>query len=133
MSYYPVHRSVAGWKRTNIPTWDQRVEFNNIVNEVFDSHSATANIKSGVFTVRTVEDGAWNEGHWSAQIPDGVDIYAIVPLTEDMEDEAKEKRRAVARERRQTKAVLANQSELAKAYDSHLQGRTNHLRLVGDK
>lgn len=61
--------SPKGYKRTNVPTWDQRVEFNNIVNAQFDQMKLKAIIKSGCFTIREHESGAWNEGHWEAQTP----------------------------------------------------------------
>jgi hypothetical protein len=41
-----------GFRRTNLPTWDQRVEFNNIVNAVFTEMNLVANIKSGFYVIR---------------------------------------------------------------------------------
>lgn len=60
--------SPKGYKRTDVPTWDQRVEFNDIVNECFNSSGLTANIKSGCYTIRS---GArsFNESDWSNQKP----------------------------------------------------------------
>lgn len=37
---------------TDSPTWAQRVEFNNIVNNVLDKFCLSANVRSGLFTIR---------------------------------------------------------------------------------
>jgi hypothetical protein len=53
-----------GYKRTNVPTWEQREEFNHLVNDIFDRFGLVATIVSGNYTVRTrsgrVDD--WNYG-----------------------------------------------------------------------
>lgn len=57
--------SPKGYKRTNVPTWDQRVEFNNLVNKAFDTYGLKANIISGNYTVRTFDGGgetSWPSG-----------------------------------------------------------------------
>jgi|GEM_PF-5514035 len=57
--------SPKGYKRTDVPNWDQRVEFNNIVNACFDALNLKANIVSGNYTVRSFDKGArdyWPEG-----------------------------------------------------------------------
>lgn len=60
------HKSPKGYIRTDVPTWDQRVEFNNLVNAVFDSHKLIASIISGNYTVRKPHMGgavrSWPEG-----------------------------------------------------------------------
>lgn len=61
--------SPKGYKRTDVPTWDQRVEFNNIVNKLFDKFGLVANIKSGCFTVRDKKKGAHTEDDWDNQTP----------------------------------------------------------------
>ena len=43
---------VKGYKRTDIPTWDQRVEFNNILNSVLDRYSVKAEVKAKPFVIR---------------------------------------------------------------------------------
>ena len=58
--------SPKGYKRTNVPTWDQRVEFNNILNGILDAFNVVCNVKSGPFTVR-VKEGALGESFWSGQ------------------------------------------------------------------
>jgi hypothetical protein len=60
-----------GYKRTTVPTWDQRVEFNNILNKVLDSHHVSANIKSGPFTIRKGTE-SMTENDWMHQTPFGV-------------------------------------------------------------
>lgn len=61
--------SPKGYKRTNVPTWEQRVEFNDLVNDVFDKYGLLANIKSGCFTVRDKKKGRHNEYDWENQTP----------------------------------------------------------------
>lgn len=61
--------SPKGYKRTDTPTWDQRVEFNNIVNDVFDRLRLTAGIKSGCFIIRERDFGRKSERHWEDQTP----------------------------------------------------------------
>jgi hypothetical protein len=50
-------RCKAGFKRTTIPTWSQREEFNHMVNDVFDSLKLSARIMSGPFTIRSKSTG----------------------------------------------------------------------------
>lgn len=56
-------KSPKGYKRTDVPTWDQRVLFNDFVNEIFDKHGISATIKSGCFTIRIGTD-AKCESDW---------------------------------------------------------------------
>lgn len=44
--------SIKGYVRTSVPTWNQRVQFNNILNMVLDKHEISANIRSGIFAIR---------------------------------------------------------------------------------
>lgn len=60
-----------GYVRTSVPTWQQRVEFNNIINNVFDKYKLNASIKSGPFTVRDKKLGRYTEVNWSQQDPSG--------------------------------------------------------------
>lgn len=55
-------------RRTNLPCWKQRVEFNMIVNAVLDSLKISCNIKSGPFVIR---EGMlkFDEYDWSDQKP----------------------------------------------------------------
>lgn len=56
-------------KLTNLPTWDQRVEFNNIINSVLNKYKVSANISSGPYTIRK---GLVNfgESDWHNQTPE---------------------------------------------------------------
>lgn len=65
----PFVKSQKGYKRTNVPNWNQRVEFNNILNTIFDSFGIEARIKSGCFTVRDKMKGAFTEDDWKNQTP----------------------------------------------------------------
>lgn len=60
----------AGYKRTSIPTWEQREEFNHMVNDCFDKLKLSAKIKSGPFVVRNgVRVNEWNpnDAHFGGQ------------------------------------------------------------------
>lgn len=41
-----------GFKRTTIPTWNQREDFNHIINNILDKKKLDARVKSGEFIVR---------------------------------------------------------------------------------
>ncbi len=63
-------KSPKGYVRTNTPTWEQRVEFNDIVNDCFNKSKLSARITSGKFLVRDLKQGAMDEQHWQEQSPD---------------------------------------------------------------
>lgn len=56
-------------KRTNVPSWEQRVCFNYIVNMVMDFYGLSANIKSGAYTIRIGTKG-FVETDWNEQKPE---------------------------------------------------------------
>lgn len=56
-------RCKAGYKRTSIPTWKQREDFNHMVNDCFDRLGLSARIMSGNFKIRDAKEGRVNE--WS--------------------------------------------------------------------
>lgn len=56
--------SPKGYKRTDVPTWEQRVQFNDIVNDMFDAYGLMATIRSGAYVVRT-RDGRRAEWDWA--------------------------------------------------------------------
>lgn len=58
-----------GYRRTDTPTWNQRVQFNDIVNAVLNSLGIFCNIKSGSYTIR-YGGIAFNESDWLKQIPE---------------------------------------------------------------
>lgn len=53
--------SKKGYKRTITPTWEQREAYNHIVNKILNAYDAVANVRSGEYVVRTVENGAVKE------------------------------------------------------------------------
>lgn len=55
-------------KLTNVPTWDQRVVFNDIVNAVLNKFRISANVRSGEFTIRKGTE-CMTENDWSDQKP----------------------------------------------------------------
>jgi len=67
-SYNPFINYKAGFKRTNTPTWDQRVEYNNVINKVLNKYKVSCKIKSGDFIIR---DGliSMTESDWMVQKP----------------------------------------------------------------
>ena len=67
------HNPFIGSKLTDIPTWEQRVEFNDIVNSVLNKFKVSGRIRSGPFTIR---DGmhAFNENDWTLQKPEYIVI-----------------------------------------------------------
>ena len=62
------HSPHSSPKLTDVPVWDQRVEFNDIVNAVLNKYRVSANIKSGPFTIRSGTE-AMTEGDWLDQKP----------------------------------------------------------------
>lgn len=67
---YSAKRSKKGYVRTNIPTWEQREQFNHIVNDVLDSLKFSAHIVSGQYLIRNKSHGRvdyWErpEGHYN--------------------------------------------------------------------
>lgn len=68
--------SPKGYKRTNVPTWEQRENFNHIINDVLDMYGLKANIKSGPYVVRNKDTGRVDE--WTPLRWDGSeDPYGI--------------------------------------------------------
>lgn len=92
-------------KLTDTPTWDQRVEFNDIVNSVLNKFKVSANIKSGPFTIRSGRT-AMTENDWVAQKPEYITHnecrgYSVEPCDEREYIEERRKRRLIeAREKR---------------------------------
>jgi len=95
------NNSVVGFTRTNIPTWEQRVQFNNIINKFFDDNGLTAKIISGDFLIRCHKTGAKTD--WSVQRYDSYRYNEISTLTPYDIERAKNIRRDIAKEKRKTK------------------------------
>lgn len=74
--------SLVGFKKTQIPTWDQRVEFNNIINNFFDRHDLVGKIVSGVFLVRCRTVGAKDQYDWEIIAARNIQHHSISALTD---------------------------------------------------
>lgn len=71
--------SETGYVKTDIPTWEQRVEFNHLINDVLDKHNVSADVRStGNFIVRSRETGAVRDWKWGSNIAGNL----ILPLDE---------------------------------------------------
>ena len=56
-------------RRTSTPTWDQRVHYNNIINDYMDKYQLKAIIRNSVFIIRDKE-GRKNESYWIDNEPE---------------------------------------------------------------
>lgn len=74
-----------GYKKTCLPTWSQREEFNHIVNDCFDACKMSAKIVSGSFDIRTL-DGRVNEWSPMNAYNGGDRLFEIQPLDEVEEE-----------------------------------------------
>lgn len=65
---YNTQHTPYGSRRTNLPSWEQRVEYNNIINDVLNKFGISCKVVSGPFTIR---DGYTNmsESDWHKQVP----------------------------------------------------------------
>jgi len=68
-----------GYKKTAVPTWEQREQFNHIVNDCFDKLKLSATIKSGDLLIRHKLDGRINWWHPSDSYY-GVRALEIKPI-----------------------------------------------------
>jgi hypothetical protein len=117
--------SRAGNKLTNLPTWDQRVEFNDIVNKILNAFNVSANVKSGPYTIRQGTK-SFTENEWHDQTPDWVRSNSINGwggIVEVNEKEYLEERRLA---RNRAAAHKRNMCKQASNIDS-----TPRLALVG--
>lgn len=126
MGYFYDNTGIKGYKRTSIPTWDQRVEFNDIINKILDAYEVTANIKSGPYTIRHKDLGGYSEGDWHDQTPYESYSYAvdrIIELTPDMIADGKERLKEHRAEQKRLKkeALVRNLTDL--------QGQSNDAPL----
>lgn len=107
-------------KLDNSPTWDQRVEFNDIVNAVLNKFRVSANVKSGPFTVR-VGRNARTEWDWQHEIPEWIRHneargYYVEQIDEKqyLEDRRIERNKIAAQrraEKRNNERALANDAK----------------------
>jgi hypothetical protein len=87
--YYFHEKSPKGYKRTDVPTWEQRKSFNHLVNDVLDKLNWSANVVSGNYTVRTRKGGRVNSwypgGDRGSGGYSGDSAHDIVPESEARE------------------------------------------------
>lgn len=111
------HNPYTGTKLTDIPTWDQRVEFNNIVNCVLTRFKVSARVTSGPFLIR---DGFTHmtERDWHDQKPEWIrhnearGWYVEACDEQAFIAERRERRNREAREaRRLTREAAAQQAQ----------------------
>lgn len=69
LGYNTRYNPHSGPKRSSTPTWNQRVTYNNIINDLLNHHKITANIVSGPFIIRK-GDQCYTETNWFQQIPE---------------------------------------------------------------
>jgi hypothetical protein len=113
--------SPKGYKRVDVPTWDQRVEFNGIVNKVFDRFKLSASIISGNYTVRSTESGAfyrWPEGGDRGNVS-GWSGDASSSIT--TEKEARDVHNSDKLEKEYAEKRKIENSAKAKAYRAHVR------------
>lgn len=77
-------KSPKGYKRTDVPTWSQREDFNHLVNDAFDKFGLVAVIKSGNFTVRTKEGrvNEWDDNTQGSYFSQGVEVLPETEMRE---------------------------------------------------
>lgn len=100
------HKTIKGYTITTLPNWEQREQFNHIVNDVLDSFDVRANIKSGLYTVRKKDTGRINSW-WPVNA--GNFYPEIVSLDADLEAEGKarlKQHRAEQRKARDQKQIV---------------------------
>lgn len=69
-------RAKKKYKRTNLPTWQQREQYNHAINDVLDRLDYTASITSGPFVVRDPISGRVHE--WNSDYaPAALEIYNL--------------------------------------------------------
>lgn len=116
-------------KLTNLPTWDQRVIFNNLINKVFNKYKLSANIKSGPFTIRKGFE-SMNENDWYYQRPEHLlenvaRGYEVVKL--DTSEKEYIKQRNKERYLKQKEARLNNPEYQKQLHDKKFTNKVEEL------
>lgn len=130
-------KSPKGYKRTSVPTWEQRVEFNHIINNAFDKFKLKARIMSGEYLVRSFETGRKNS--WSTLEPyyapeietetdarkycnsDELELQHAIKVAEERKQKAKLRRQKIKAFEASAKVILAGFSNWPKP--SKLNGK----------
>ena len=100
--YNTRHNPHSNPKRTQVPSWDQRVLYNEIVNKCLDKYNISANVTSGCFIIRKGTE-SMSEYDWHDQKPEWMyhNESRGYYVEEGFDEDAfKERRRQAARERR---------------------------------
>lgn len=66
-----LHKNPFMSKLTNLPTWDQRVVYNNAINKALDAHNIDCKVVSGPYIIREGTE-SMTEDDWHDQKPDWV-------------------------------------------------------------
>ena len=105
--YNTRHNPYSNPRRTSVPSWNQRVEYNNIVNKCLDKYNISANIKSGCFTIRQGVN-SMNESDWHNQVPDWMHHNEMRGwyLEEGFDEDAAKERKRQARKERKLKLAI---------------------------
>ena len=67
--YNTRHRMNGSKMRSHSPTWDQRVEYNNLLNKVLDDFGVSCNVRNSFFKIRKGTEH-FTESDWHEQKPD---------------------------------------------------------------
>lgn len=90
---------IKGYTRTNLPTWAQRVEFNNVVNMVLNEENISCKVVSGPFVIRYGQKN-YDRKDWAYQQPSWYSNN-VYELTQEMIENGKELEREHRRQRYQ--------------------------------
>lgn len=130
-------KSPKGYKRTDVPTWDQRVEFNDMVNDVFDKYGYVALIKSGCFTIRDKKRGRHDEQDWENQTPSwmGYKGATVNGFGEELcrivtEREAREELNSDEREKEHAEATRGERLARARDYRKRVKTFENAPKVI---
>lgn len=80
---FTAYHTKLGYKRTNVLSWNQRVELNNLINDVLDNMHVTATIASRGFVVRRKEASG---GVGTLYLPKGRVNHWDVPFESNLGD-----------------------------------------------
>lgn len=76
-------QTAKGYRRTTIPTWDERKEYNHIINDVLDKFKLKANAYNSVLYIRYYDSGRVNDW-FHFQISNGERVYYEIHKEKDL-------------------------------------------------
>lgn len=112
------HNPHLGSRLTDSPTWEQRVEFNNIINRVLNKFKVSAKVKSGSFTIRLGRKN-FTEDDWFDQKPEWMQHHECMGYyiescdEQEFLEERRLERNRLARQRRRQAKIAKNRSAIA--------------------